>query len=573
MKTLLTGNEAVALGAYEAGVRVATGYPGTPATEIIEKISVHPEVYTEWSVNEKTALELASGVSLSGRRALVAMKHVGLNVASDPLMSLAYTGVHGGLVIAVSDDPGMWSSQNEQDSRLYGRIAHIPVLEPSDSEEAYVFVREAFAMSERFDLPVLLRLTRAISHTSTVVDVNGKRKEYRKKYTVNTVKNVLLPPFTSERRCSLQRRIRDFIQYIPSAGLNRIEIGKNNVGIITSGIAYQYVKEAMPEASILKLGIVYPFNPQEIKEFARSVKELFVVEELGPFIEDSMRSMGIKIRNKMNGGLPEIGELNQFIIKKALRDTYTISGEICKENHTTLCPGCPYLGVFYLLSKKSLFVGGDIGCYTLAVHTFPDVIDSTLCMGSGISQATGYSLSIGEKGVAVIGDSTFFHSGIPAVLNALYHKANILIIILDNHVIAMTGGQPHIGTGKGLRGYKKKQTIDNCLKGLGVDSVRRVDAYNLKQINHAVREGLSVKGVSAVIVDGACILEKKSDAQFCIDVEKCFFCGSCLLVGCKAIVRSDDSYIITEDCKGCGLCVQLCEKKAIKKQYKNNLCR
>ncbi|MBM4137228.1 MAG: indolepyruvate ferredoxin oxidoreductase subunit alpha [Nitrospira sp.] len=588
MKTLLTGNEAVALGAYEAGVLVATGYPGTPATEIIEKISIYPDVYTEWSVNEKTALELASGVSLSGRRALVAMKHVGLNVASDPLMSLAYTGVNGGLVIAVSDDPGMWSSQNEQDSRLYGRIAHIPVLEPSDSEEAYVFVREAFAMSERFDLPVLLRLTRAISHTSTVADVNGKRKEYSKKYTVNTEKNVLLPPFTSERRLSLQRRMEGVRQYIPSSGLNRIEnnpplppfskggkggLSKNigdDIGIITSGIAYQYVKEVMPEASVLKLGIVYPFNPQEIKEFARSVKELFVVEELGPFIEDSIRALGIKVRN---GLLPEIGEMDQFILGKALMGNYTLTGEICKDNHATLCPGCPYLGVFYLLSKKSIFVGGDIGCYTLAVHTFPDVIDSTLCMGSGISQATGYSLSSGEKAVAVIGDSTFFHSGIPAVLNALYNKANILIIILDNHVIAMTGGQPHIGTGKGLMGYKKKQTIDDCLKGLGVDSVRRVDAYNLKQINHAVREGLSVKGVSAVIVDGECILKKKSDTQFYIDVEKCSFCGSCLLVGCKAIVRSDNSYIITEDCKGCGLCVQLCEKKTIKRQYKNNLCR
>ena len=398
MKALLTGNEAVALGAYKAGVFAATGYPGTPATEIIESIAYYPEVYTEWSINEKTALEFASGVSLSGKRALVAMKHVGLNVASDPLMSLAYTGVNGGLVIAVSDDPGMWSSQNEQDSRLFGRMANIPVLDPSDSDEAYIFAKEAFEISERFDLPVILRLTRSISHTSTAVNIEGNRKNCSREYRIDVEKNVLLPPFTSRQRLSLKKRVEVFREFVPSSGLNSVEILDNSIGIITSGIAYQYVKDAVPEASVLKLGVVYPLNPQEIKEFSSQVKKLFVIEEAEPFVEDAVRSMGIKVKGKEDGLFPVTGELSTAIIRESFRGNYAISGEICRNNHATLCPGCPYLGVFYLLSSRDLFTGGDMGCYTLSVHTFPHVLDTTLCMGGGISQAAGYSVSTGEKG-------------------------------------------------------------------------------------------------------------------------------------------------------------------------------
>lgn len=577
MKTLLTGNAAVAIGAYEAGAFAATGYPGTPATEIIETIVRYPEVYAEWSVNEKTALELASGVSLSGKRALVVMKHVGLNVASDPLMSLAYTGINGGLVIVVSDDPGMWSSQNEQDSRLFGPMAHIPVLEPSDSEEAYAFTKHAFDLSEIFDLPIILRLTRAISHTSTIVNIHGKRKEYCREYSASTEKNVLLPPFTSKRKLSLQQRIEEFKKYIPSSGFNRIEKNvsrddkKDNenigdkTGIITSGISYQYVKEAMPDASVLKLGVVYPLNTEEIKRFAGSVRELFVVEELEPLIENSIRAMGINVKGKREGLIPDTGELNPSIVKESLTGNPILTGEICEDNHSSLCPGCPYLGVFYILRGKPLFVGGDIGCYTLSVHTFPEVLDTTLCMGSGISQAAGYSLSTGEKAAAVIGDSTFFHSGIPAILNAIYHETDLLILVLDNHTTSMTGGQPHIGTGKGLRGAKEKRKIEDILTASGVKYVKRVTAYNIGDIHSAVDEGLSIKGVSAVIIDGECILNSKKNGLFYIDRGDCSLCDICLSLGCKAIIKKGDSNIIKEECNGCGLCVQLCDKGAIKK--------
>ncbi len=565
MKALLTGNEAVALGAYKAGVFAATGYPGTPATEIIEAIAKYPEVYTEWSVNEKTALEFASGISLSGKRALVVMKHVGLNVASDPLMSLAYTGVNGGLVIAVSDDPGMWSSQSEQDSRLFGKMANIPVLDPSDSDEACIFTEKAFEISEHYDLPVILRLTRSISHTSTIVNGEGNRKDCYRGYRIDVEKNVLLPPFTTRQRLSLKKRTEIFREFVPSSGLNRVEILDNSIGIITSGIAYQYVKDAVPEASVLKLGIVYPLNAREIKEFSIEVKELFVIEEAEPFIEDAVRSMGVEVKGKAEGLFPASGELNTTIIREAFRGNYSISGELCRNNHANLCPGCPYLGVFYLLSSRNLFTGGDMGCYTLSVHTFPHVLDTTLCMGSGISQAAGYSVSTGEKAAAVIGDSTFFHSGIPAVLNAIYHKADLLVIVLDNHITSMTGGQPHIGTGKGIRGEKNKVLIEDVLSGCGVTYIRRTEAYDLKEIDKAIKEGLSVRGVSAVIIDGQCILKNKKmkTGLLSIDEKKCSLCGACFALGCEAIVKNGDSYLIQDSCNGCGLCIQLCENNAI----------
>ncbi|MEW6067217.1 MAG: thiamine pyrophosphate-dependent enzyme [Nitrospirota bacterium] len=573
MKALLTGNEAVAIGAYEAGVFAATGYPGTPATEIIETIARYKEVYTEWSVNEKTALEIASGFSLSGRRTLVVMKHVGLNVASDPLISLAYTGVNAGLVIVAADDPGMWSSQNEQDSRLYGRIANIPVIEPSDSEEAYIFTKRAFEISENFDLPVLLRLTRAISHTNTVVNIENKRQEYYRQYFINPAKNVLLPPFTSKRRLSLQKRIEEFRQYIPQTGLNRVEIIEDKAGIITSGITYQYVKDALPVASVLKLGIVHPLNHQEIKKFNSMVKELFVIEESEPFIEDAVRALGMRVRGKQDGIFPWAGELNQSIVREAFNGIYSTSGEICEESYSTLCAGCPYLGMFYVLSKKPLFIGGDIGCYTLSVRTFPHILDTTLCMGSGISQAAGYSIAKKERAAAVIGDSTFFHSGIQAILNAIYHKANILVIILDNHTTSMTGGQPHIGTGKGLREAKKKLLIEDVLRGCGVEYIRRVGAYDIKDIENEVNKGLSMDGVTAIIVDGECIINKKKGGMFYIDKSKCSLCGECLSLGCEAIVKTEDSCIIRNICNGCGLCIQICENEAIKKIHNCNLCR
>jgi indolepyruvate ferredoxin oxidoreductase alpha subunit len=454
-------------------------------------------------------------------------------------------------------------------------MANIPVLDPSDSDEAYIFIKKAFEISENFDLPVILRLTRSISHTSTIVNSEGNRKDYCKEYRIDIEKNVLLPPFTSRQRLSLQKRIERFGEYAPSSGLNKVEISDNSIGIITSGIAYQYVKDAVPEASVLKIGIGYPLNAREIKEFSVQVKELFVIEESEPFVENAVRSMGVKAKGKADGLFPVSGELNTAILREAFRGNYAISGELCRYNHANLCPGCPYLGVFYLLSGRNLFTGGDMGCYTLSVHTFPHVLDTTLCMGSGISQAAGYSISTGEKAAAVIGDSTFFHSGIPGILNAIYHNADLLVLVLDNHATSMTGGQPHIGTGNGVRGKRKKLMIEDVLSGCGVNYIRRTGAYDLKEIDNAINEGLSARGVSVVIIDGECILKnkKKKTGLLSIDEERCSLCGACFALGCEAIINNGDSYLIKNACNGCGLCIQVCEDNAIKKTYINTVRR
>ena len=553
MKRLITGNEAVALGALEAGVEFATGYPGTPATEIIESLSGKEGPYVEWSSNEKTALEMASGVSFSGRRSLVVMKHVGLNVALDPLMTLAYTGVRGGLVIAVSDDPGMQSSQNEQDSRLIASMAKIPLLEPSDSQEALSFTKEAFRISERFDIPVIVRLTQAVSHSESLVKMISKINTHSHTIKREPEKYVMLPPFCNRRRLDLEKRLLRLKRFSERFRFNKIETLSKKTGIITSGISYQYVKDAVPEASVLKLSLTYPLPSALIKRFSRSVKRLFVVEELEPFIEDSVRAEGIDVIGKRDG-LPTYGELSVPIIRDFIRHRRVDSKSPIYGNGS-FCTGCPYIGVFYVLKGLGVYVFGDIGCYTLGARVFPGSIDTTLCMGAGISQAAGFSkLNPDLKVVALIGDSTFYHSGLSAVVNARHHGSNLTIILFENSVTAMTGGQPHAGG---------RLDTKNVLTALGVEKIIELNPYDIKNIENSLREAISLDTLSAVIVRGRCVV-KKEPSPLSIDRELCNLCLRCLALRCPSIKEEGGIPSIGRRCIGCMLCASVCPTGAIR---------
>lgn len=550
---LMTGNEAVARGAFEAGVTFASGYPGTPATEILEALSHYPEVYANWSVNEKTALEMASGVSFAVKRALVVMKHVGLNVAADPLMTLSYTGVRGGLVIAVSDDPGMHSSQNEQDSRLYSKMAKIPMLEPSDSNEALIFTKEAFNISEKFDTPVLVRLTAAVSHSSSVADINDRIEVKDKDVKKEPEKYVMLPPYCNKRRAELEKRWDKLRKFSESSQLNKVEYSSNGKGVITSGISYQYVKEALPEASVLKLAMTNPFPVELAKDFAGRFKELFVVEELEPFIEDSLKIAGINVIGKAQG-LPNCGELSTEIVKDFLLNKNIQDNNNFSEEGGSFCAGCPYLGLFYCLNKEECFVFGDIGCYTLGARMFPNSIDTTLCMGAGISQAAGFlKANPGKKAIALIGDSTFFHAGIPAVVNADYHKVPLAFVVLDNRTTAMTGGQPYAGI---------DLDINVLLKSIGVRKIIEAGPYDINEIKNAVRESFSSREISAIVIKGRCVVKGKANYMK-LNEALCNGCDNCLGIKCSALKKNDGKIIIESNCIGCGLCVSLCERGAI----------
>lgn len=564
MRLLLSGNEAVAEGSAAAGVFCVTGYPGTPATETVEAASKHKDIYVEWSVNEKTALEFASGISLSGRRAMVVMKHVGLNVASDPLMSLAYTGVNAGLVIVVSDDPDMKSSQNAQDSRFFGKYAGIPVLEPSDGRECYELARAAFDISEDFDTPVIVRLTAVLSHSRSVVELpDEKHNPVPKEYGRDIKKNVLLPPLCFDKNRGLKQRLKRLREFAGTFGHNKTEYGPDDIGVVTSGIAYQYVKEALPDASVLKPALVYPLNRDAVEEFRSRCKRLFVIEENEPFIETEMRLMGFTPAGRLDGRITVDGELSVKHVREIIEGTSVeYASPSSREPMPVLCPGCPYRGIFYLISESDCFVGGDIGCYTLSCLTFPNSMDSVLCMGSGISQAAGFSRAGGKKAIAVIGDSTFYHAGIPAVINAVYHNADILIIVLDNRTTAMTGGQPHAGSGRGIRGEKRDFKIEDVMRSIGVRRVSRVDAFSLGEMRKVFTDAIGFKGVNGIIIDGRCVLQTKKKNVFYIDKEVCVECRECLKIRCGAI----DSYTIDRSCTGCGICMEVCEAGAVKKR-------
>jgi indolepyruvate ferredoxin oxidoreductase alpha subunit len=502
----MLGNESVARGAYEAGVKVATAYPGTPSTEITESIAKYDEIYCEWSPNEKVALEVAIGASIAGARSICSMKHVGLNVAADTLFTVSYTGVNGGLVIMVADDPGMHSSQNEQDSRLYARSAKVPMLEPSDSQECLSFVKEAFEISEKFDTPVIVRLTTRIAHSQSIVEmgepVNNKIKDYKKDFQ----KYVMMPAMAKKRHIEVEKRMSQLQCFSNQTDLNVIEWGRKDVGVITSGISYQYAKEVFGDASFLKLGMVYPLPEKTISDFAKQVDKLYVIEELEPFIEDQIKKMCIEVTGKDK--LPVIGELSVNLIKEKLFDekksdksTIDIQSPV---RPPVMCPGCPHRGVFYVLKKLKLNVSGDIGCYTLGALPPTESIDTCICMGASIGVAHGMEKARGQefsrKTVAIIGDSTFIHSGITGLIDIIYNKGNSTVLILDNSITGMTGHQDNPATGYTIKGEPTKQVdLVKLVNAIGVERVKVVDPFNLSELERVVKEETQADEASVII--------------------------------------------------------------------------
>ncbi len=567
MQKLLSGNEAIARGAYEYGVHFAIAYPGTPSTEILENIARYKEIKAEWSINEKVAYESAWGASLTGARVLTAMKHVGLNVAADPFMTSAYTGINGGFVLVSADDPGMWSSQNEQDNRNYAKFAKVPMLEPSDSQEAKDFVGEALHISEEFDIPVLLRISTRISHSKGIVKT-GERKELPiKGYEKNMKKYVILPVNARVRRVDLKRRIERLRKFSDKFEYTKFEWGKQDIGIITAGTSYQYAKEALPEASFLKISMTYPLPEEKIKEFASKVKRLIVVEELDPFMEEQIKVMGIRVEGK--NLIPEIGELSTKIVRESLSKTenrklITNNRVDIPKRPPVLCPGCPHRAVFYILHKLKVPVTGDIGCYTLGAIPPLNAIDTCLCMGASISGASGLSkMAKDKKIVGVIGDSTFIHSGITGLIDCVYNKRDVTICILDNRITAMTGHQVNPGTGVTLNGEQTHTLdIEALCRTIGVSHTRVVDALDIKEIRRAFKEELEFKGVSVIIARGYCIVYERKyiKSPFKVVPEKCNGCGACFDLGCPAIEKHDKKAVINEVlCVGCGLCLQVCK--------------
>lgn len=581
MKKLMLGNEAVARGAYEAGVTVATAYPGTPSTEITENIAKYEEIYSEWSSNEKVALEVAIGASIAGARSICSMKHVGLNVAADPLFTVSYTGVNGGLVIMVADDPGMHSSQNEQDSRYYARASKVPMLEPSDSQECKDFVKDAFEISEVFDCPVFVRLSTRIAHSQSIVNQSEKVDYKLKDYVKDPGKYVMMPAMARKRHIEVEKRMASLKEFSNSTWLNRIEWGKKDIGIITSGISYQYAKEALPNASFLKIGMVYPLPESIISDFAKEVKTLYVVEELEPFIEDHVKKMGIKIIGKEL--LPIMGELSAEIIKDKLigqrmSETNVVLNDIIPVRPPVMCPGCPHRGMFYVLKKLKLTVSGDIGCYTLGTLAPNEAMDTCICMGASVSAAHGMEkargIDFGKKTVAIIGDSTFIHSGITGLIDIVYNKGNSTVIILDNSITGMTGHQHNPTTGYTIKGEVTKQVdLVKLANAVGVERVRIVDPFNIKEFEKAVREETQASEPSVIISQRPCALLKnvKFEGPLKVNVEKCKYCKLCLAIGCPAIVDCGDHVEVNEAlCVGCELCTKLCNFDAYEKAGDNN---
>lgn len=580
MKVLLSGNEAIARGAYEAGVRVACGYPGTPSTEILENIVQYKEIYAQWSPNEKVAFEVGIGSSIAGARTMVTMKHVGVNVAADPLFTFAYTGVNGGFVLISADDPGMHSSQNEQDNRLYGKFAKIPVIEPSDSQEAKDFVGAALAISEAYDTPVMLRITTRIAHSQSIVEIKEQREQSIKEYIKNPKKFVMIPAYGRARRLALEDRMSKLTEFSQETNLNRIEINDPKIGIITSGICYQYVKEALPEASILKLGMSFPLAKPLIQQFSEQVENLFVVEELEPILEEAITVMGIKVKGKKL--FLNIGELSAAIIKeKILRELklpYTPKKVLVTDNLSNapvrppvMCAGCPHRAVFYVLKKLKKVVMGDIGCYTLGCLPPLEAMDTTICMGASIGSALGMEKANPElagKVVAVIGDSTFFHSGITGLVDMVYNKGTGTVLVLDNSTTAMTGHQHHPATGQTLRGEVAKVIeIEALAKALGVPRVTTVDPFDLTKLEAVIEEETKASQLSLIIVKKPCALLAKSiNTPLEILEEKCVSCKQCMKLGCPAISLREGKVTINQAiCIGCNLCVQVCKPSAIVK--------
>lgn len=576
MKRLMIGNEAIARGAYEGGATVATAYPGTPSTEIVSDFAQFEGVYAEWAPNEKVAMEVAAGASIAGARTLVAMKHVGVNVAADPLFTFAYTGVNGGLVIVSADDPGMHSSQNEQDNRGYGRFAKLPVIEPADSQEAKDFTRMAFDLSEEFDAPVMLRVTTRLSHSQALVEEGPRVEIPLPEYKKNAPKFVMLPGFARDRHVEVEKKMLRLAEYAESTDLNRIEWGDTSLGIITSGVVYQYVKEVLPEASVLKLGLVNPLPFGLIKSFAEKVERLVVIEELEPVMEEQIKAQGIAVEGKNLFTL--LGEYSPELIEQVMTDKtvhpgYGLAQEI-PARPPLMCPGCPHRGVFYTLNKMKLIVTGDIGCYTLGALSPLEGMDSCICMGASIGTALGMEKARGEefasRVVAVIGDSTFVHSGITPLIDIVYNQGTSTVLILDNDTTAMTGHQDHPATGLTIsKAPTQKLDIEALVKAIGIKNVRTVDPLDLKQLKEALEEELNRREPSVIIARRPCALLKTSQKRekLYVDNELCKGCKLCIKVGCTGVnfIDQEKKAIMNDNCAGCGLCVQVCTFDAIKR--------
>ena len=575
MRELMLGNAAVARGLYEAGCAVVSSYPGTPSTEITEECAKYDEIYCEWAPNEKVAVEVAFGASVGGKRSFAAMKHVGLNVAADPLFTLSYTGVTGGLVIAVADDAAMHSSQNEQDSRNYAKSSKIPMLEPSDSAEALAFTKLAFELSEQFDTPVLLKMCTRVSHSQSVVETAERVVPEAKPYVKNIQKYVMLPANARGRHPIVEQRTLDLTDFAEKTEINRVEMGGTEIGIITASTSYQYVKEVFgDEVSVLKLGMAWPMPVQKIKDFAASVDRLIVVEELDPFIEEHVRKLGLEVEGKSIFTL--LGEFSQNMVAEKMGKKVECGK--CLEDPIpgrppVMCPGCPHRGIFYTLKKNKCNVLGDIGCYTLGAAAPLAAMDTTLCMGASISGLHGFNKAMGAEGeqhsVAVIGDSTFMHSGITGLANIAYNQSNSTVLILDNSITGMTGHQQNPTTGYNIKGEPAgKVDLEALCKALGIGRVKVVDPYDLKECDQVLKEELAAEEPSVIISRRPCVLLKsvKPQPALHVNADKCIGCKACMRIGCPSISFRDGKAVIDHTtCVGCGVCQQMCPKDAIER--------
>lgn len=570
---MMLGNAAIARGAYEAGVKVSAAYPGTPSTEISENlVKYKDELYCEWSPNEKVAMEVAIGASFHGVRALASMKHVGVNVASDPLYTISYSGVTGGLVLIAADDPGLYSSQNEQDSRMVARAAMVPVIEPSDSEEARVFVKRAFELSEEYDTPIMVRTTTRLAHSQCLVNLEERQNIEDKPYVKNIKKNVMMPGMAKARHLVVEERLKRMAEDGATLDINKVEYNDTKIGVITSGIPYQYVKEVLPNASILKLGLVHPLPKKLIEEFASKVDTLYIVEELEPVIEEQVKSWGIKCIGKEIFTVQ--GEYSANMIRKAiLKEELNISEAAqVPARPPILCPGCPHRSVYSVLKKLRKHACGDIGCYTLGAVAPLEVVETSVCMGSSISTLHGVEKAKGSEyvkdWVACIGDSTFLHTGVNSLINMVYNKATGTVIIMDNSTTGMTGHQDHAATGKTLMGDQTYMIdIFNLCKAIGVEHVVEVDAFDIKKLEEVIKEETARDAVSVIITKSLCALHKDfvPKGKCVVDSEKCKKCGMCTASACPAIHKGPDGVAVIDStmCNGCGLCMQNCKFGAI----------
>jgi len=573
MKELMLGNKAVARGLYEAGCKVISSYPGTPSTEITEEAAAYKEVYCEWAPNEKVALEVAHGATLGGVRAACAMKHVGLNVAADPLFTISYQGLNAGLVVCVADDPGMHSSQNEQDSRHYSIAAKLPMLEPSDSEESRVFAKKAFEMSEKFNTPVLLKMVTRVAHSQSIVDTEERVEPAQVPYVKDPTK-VMMTLNSRNAHVRVEQRTKDLIEYAENCEFNRVEMGKDtSVGIITDSTSYQYAREVLGEdACILKLGLINPLPEKLIKDFAAKVDKVVVLEELDPIIENHCKQLGIKVSGKDT--FPICGEFSQNLVRECLGmevPAHMSIDENLPARPPVMCAGCPHRGIFYILKKKKCMVYGDIGCYTLGAVAPLNAMDLNVCMGASCSGLHGFNKAMGEAGesnsVGVIGDSTFIHSGMTGITDISYNMSNSTVIILDNSITGMTGHQQNPTTGKNLRGEPAgKVDLEALCKALGFNRVRVVDPYDLRAVEEAVTEELAAKEPSIIISRRPCVMIKGTvhKPPISVDEDKCVGCKQCMSIGCPAIaVKDKKAHIDPTLCIGCKVCSQMCKFGAI----------